>query len=149
MQSFDWAKIELVGYQKGILSVRFDFAKSVLIWKDSKRISNNFVRGLPSAQLIPLKQSLEQLLSSCLAQQNEVTDDTEMLQADSNAGLSFTNTMIPEDKAEAMTIPFIWYVVIGQGSHKQHSVSGHDIKMPEWRRVVREIEFVGKRSFRF
>lgn len=57
-----WAECELAAFQRGFLLLRLDFAHNVLIWKDSNRWFNNFVRGLPRDQMTHYRQAVCQFI---------------------------------------------------------------------------------------
>lgn len=118
----DWAECELAGYQRGFLMVRFDFVHNVLIWKDSNRWFNNYVRGLPREKMTGYRQHMADLLS--------------VLEANTPAE--------PELPAD-----YIWHISVGkEGEDACLTVTGTDVTTDTWHELALMIEDAGGRSFK-
>ncbi|MDO5733802.1 MAG: hypothetical protein Q4P08_01510 [Eubacteriales bacterium] len=121
-RAIEWAECELSVYQRGFLLVRFDFAHNVLIWKDSNRWFNNFVRGLPRETMELYKAAV---LKFILERSQE------------------------EPKLASGTNESIWTLRYGYSdSEAEHSLSGTDIEAPAWLELKANIEEAGGRSFK-
>lgn len=116
---YDWAKVELMAYQRGILSVRYDFDNAILSWRDSQRMFNNFVRGLPRVQLEPVLQAFKEFIIASRQVESEDNQD----------------------------LAYIWHVTVGVDGDTV-VVSGSDTDSVAWKTLVRAIENTAKRNFK-
>lgn len=121
-QCFSWAEIELAVYRKGFLTVKIDFDKSVLVWKDSNRWFNNFVRGLPHSQMQPLQHALANLLQA-------------------------KKTSQQEENLAGVVYRCLWRVSLAN-QHETLTISSQNIELPEWQGLVRNIERITRRTFK-
>lgn len=63
-------------YRQGQVTVRVDFKRNILIWKDSNRWFNDFVRSLTEQQSAEIIETLPNLLKNCEVP-NSYTPDPE------------------------------------------------------------------------
>lgn len=120
VKKYDWACCELSGYKKGYISIHIDFNSNVLSWKDSNHWYNNFVRGLPSSQIDPVKNSLIKFIKA-----NQ--DKTE------------TTIDSPQE--------YVWTIQIGE-NEETIEYKGYDIQTIEWYELAAAIEKVSRHEFR-
>lgn len=114
------AECELAVYRKGFLCVKFDFVRNVLIWKDSNRWYNNFVRGLPESGMRPVHDAFLAFLKEC-------------------------RDLAPDDSDEPHH--YLWRVNLDDGGNSIE-ITGSDIENESWRNLVQAVEKAGKRNFR-
>ncbi|MDO5737659.1 MAG: hypothetical protein Q4P65_00190 [Eubacteriales bacterium] len=120
-QKLEWAACELSAYQGGFLLVRFDFVHNVLVWKDSNRWFNNFVRGLPEADMDVFRQVLE-------------TNLRELLKEDSGDLLEG-----PQSK--------VWRLIYKFADEPEMEHISYDGSINSWRRLASLCSEAGGRSF--
>lgn len=112
VQTFNWAECELTRYRKGFVTVRFDFDRRVLIWKDSNQWFHNFVRALGEGSMQEIREEIHRFLH----------DLEEEEQSDTPAAAG-------------------WRLSLGRNEEQAYLVkAGHNMDSPAWRRLVRIIE---------
>ncbi len=117
---FNWASCELSGFQKGFITIKIDFISNILSWKSAKQWNNNFVQGLPKAQMKPLYESLDKFL-----QENSDKKPTKIIQ--------------PE--------PYVWIIQYGMPD-EIIELQGYDIDFDSWKELITAIEKVSRREFK-
>ncbi len=117
---FTWASCELSGYKMGYITVKLDFTTNVLTWKDSNHWYNNFVRGLPKAQMQPIYEAIESFVREHRHREIAIPDSPE---------------------------PYVWHIQIGDANDSQE-FQGYDVKSESWLHLVNCIESVVDREFR-
>lgn len=64
-ENISWLLLTVIRYRQGQISVRIDFKRNILIWKDSNRWFNDFVRSLTEQQSTEIIRTLPNLLKNC------------------------------------------------------------------------------------
>ena len=64
-------KAELSAYRKGVLWVKIDLAKRLILWNDSMQWNNNFVRSISPNHMLHMRDLLS---STSFLQWNEITE---------------------------------------------------------------------------
>jgi len=120
----DWAECELSRFRRGYLLVRLDFSRHLLIWKESNRWVNDFVRAVPEDKMLALKEGLLSLISENKREEGELS---------------------PENYRP------VWHVSLGSEGEKEPfcELCGEEEDDPFWKTFTRELERVGRRSFEF
>ncbi len=120
---FTWANCELSGYRKGYVTVKLDFKTNILSWKDSNYWFNNFVRGLPTHQMLPIYDALKDFIKQ-------------------NIDHKPAKLLSPQD--------YVWHIQAGsdlEGS-PTYELSGYDVQAASWKKLLAAIEKVAQREFK-
>lgn len=114
VQTFNWAECELTRYRKGFITVRFDFERRVLIWKDSNQWFHNFVRALGEGSMNGIREEI----------------------------LRFLNELEDEDEQMSETTQSSWSLSLGRKDEEDPYLTkvGHNTDSTAWRRLARIIE---------
>ena len=117
-----WAECELAAYQRGFLFLRLDFQHNVLVWKDSNRWFNNFVRGLPREKMAGYRE----IVSDFIRQASPEPDlDLEKIQRD-----------------------FIWRLSYQEvDGSEEFELTGSDLSSLPWQKLAAAFAEAAGRSF--
>lgn len=116
-----WIECELSCYRKGYITVRLDFVRNLLTWKESNRWFNNFVRALSADRMAALKN-----------------DVIRFIEENPSAA----------EHAEPGNRCSIWHVELGREDSEEPfmELGGEVLTSPSWRKFCRKIEIAGQRS---
>lgn len=128
MKDWDWLELQLVRYRYGFVSVRLDFKRRVLIWKDGNRWCNNFVRALSDCRLIEAEVALQ-----CFLEQGR-------LQA---AALSAEETLRASEEVE-----YVWYLFRSLAGEASLYCQGQGIDNHCWQNLANTVSAMAERPFR-
>lgn len=72
ISSADWAESEIASYRKGFITLRFDFQRQLMIWRDSNQWFNDFIRSLPEEQAGQMRESLANFVCHRLSEAEKI-----------------------------------------------------------------------------
>ena len=116
---FSWMECSVVRYRQGKITVRIDFDRDLLTWKDSNRWFNDFVRNISNLQAQAIKEKLLLLLEK--------------------AELSQIFEYNPNET-------FVWKIRLGKAGERDAilETGGEEADLPLWQDLVHEIENAGE-----
>ncbi len=121
-KDINWIECSLTRFRQGCITVRLDFENNLLIWKDSNRWFNDFVRNIDSVLADKIRESANQLLAA--------NDYCISIEIDPNK-------------------EYLWQVKMGKKGLPDPlaECAGDDDSQEEWHAFVREIERAGEQVF--
>jgi hypothetical protein len=133
---------EIAVYRKGFLSVRIDLNRGIIVWNDSNRWCNNFLRTLAPDQLEWLNHYLPQ---ATLLQVLPLTSPTCQVEIGRTQGDG------PDATGDVPDVPgnhrLAWSIVL-RTSEGCHEENGYDTLPAGWSQLVKMIESISRASFR-
>lgn len=142
---WSWIELELSAYRRGFISVRLDFTRRVLIWKDSNRWFNNFVRALTAERLKTVEEEMNLLLEQSTAPDPTAGPEHPAALAADPSQRPGHEAFCPSEKQD-----YVWYLLVGQEGEEGHLLrQAYGLENAPWQRFANILGQASQRPFRF